>query len=218
MTLGFEEVREEEHAESEAAGSGFLETARAYLVDNREVRWLIVFAALMGACNQAALWFYQPYFEKCGIALGAVGWSFAFMNVMASLSARHAEKMSEKLGESRSHVAVVGVTTTAYLLCAVLLVPWSPAFVLMHQWVRGFMGVYISALLNPVIHGKTRATVLSLRSMLSAAFYGIMVIPLGALAGSNAERVQTVFAVVGAGTLLLGTAALAMRPRTKMQC
>jgi hypothetical protein len=91
------------------------------------------------------------------------------------------------------------------------------AFSALQQWVRGFARVVLSEYLNREIDSRTRATVISLQSMLSSLVYGMLLLPLGKVADLPGLGIRSALTFAGLGALAVGMFLLLKRPRFKKE-
>lgn len=144
-----------------------LRSGGAFVFRSVEVRWMIVFAALIATTSK--LWFftYNPYFELVGIPLAEYGVIFFLLNIVAWLSSRYAYKTESYLGERRSIAGMILCVGVPIL--AMGLVPFQPLayLVVVQNVVRGFMKPFVGDYLNRRIASNVRATVLSVQSAIA---------------------------------------------------
>jgi len=181
----------------EASLGDLCRTAKHAWLD-RELRWLMLFPAVLAACNQTGLWLYQPYFQLNGIAVAHFGFIFALFNGVAAISSRYAYLLQGR----RSPLVLVLVQALGYLLMATILGQAAFGFIVLHQWVRGFSQVYFTDAMNHRVSSARRATLLSLQSLCARAIYAVVLIPAGHVA--DGFGVQWTFAVLAMLTVLLG--------------
>ncbi|HDI02653.1 MAG TPA: MFS transporter, partial [Candidatus Aenigmarchaeota archaeon] len=175
-----------------------------YCMKNKILLWLLLFSSVMFALNQSALWFYQPYFSLSGLDVAYFGFAFASFQVVAALSSKYSYKIERRIGRELSFILIVLAVSGAYFLMANFIFIFSFAFAFLHQFARGFMNIIFSDYINQIVESKSRATILSVKNMLSYLSSSI-IFPLVGLFADAFSILQT-FLLLGFLTLFVGTA------------
>ncbi|MCP4231806.1 MAG: MFS transporter [bacterium] len=151
----------------------FYKIHRFALYKNKEVRWLLLFGAVLTAFGITHFWLYQPYFELTGIPLFYFGLIFGLFNLVAAAASKWAHNI-EKLLRKRISVILLPVLQGASpLLMAFILTPFSFLLIIPGQFVRGFGGPIIKDYINRHVWSDKRATVLSIMNLLSRVIFAI---------------------------------------------
>lgn len=144
-----------------------------------QLRWLILYAAMVYTMYQAGFWLYQPYFKATGLDIVYFGAVFAAMQVVAGLSSKYASEIEDVLGRRTSLLILPVVTAVAYLLLWRFAVVLAFLFTYLHQFVRGFSKTVFSDYINQLAGSDVRATVLSVNSMAGRLLYAAVIPGIG---------------------------------------
>ncbi len=181
---------------------------------NKKLRWLIIYAGIAYSFNQAALWFYQPYFSLSGLDIVHFGFVFASFQVVAAVSSKYAHKIEEKIGEKYSLMMLIVLISASYLLMSNFIYLFSFTFAFLQQFVRGFSKVVISDYVNKVTTSDIRATVLSAKNMVAELMYAL-IIPFAGWIADVYSLLQALM-VLGITTLVIGAVILFTLHKSKV--
>jgi len=172
----------------------------------RAVRWIMLYPAVVLACNQGIVWLYQPYFLELRIPVQYFGVIFGLFNVVAALASCFAGVTLKILGGRGAVVAITVSLLGSFLVMAASFSTVGLCAIALQQWIRGFAGVAFAHELNANIDSRLRATTLSVQSLISRAVYAALIIPTGwwsdshgilyaimALAGLSAGSISLVY-------------------------
>lgn len=133
--------------------------------ENKRLKWLIIYSAIILGFNQTALWLYQPYMKLGGLDIFYFGIVFASFQAIAALSSKYAHKIEEKLGEKGSIIMLAVLVAASLLLMGNFVFLFGFSFVFLQQFVRGFGKVVIGDYVNRETSSDIRATVLSVNNL-----------------------------------------------------
>jgi MFS family permease len=175
-------------------------------VQDKKLRWLIIYSGVILGLNQAVLWFYQPYFKLAGLDIAYFGIVFASFQIVAAMSSKYAYKIERILGSKLSLFLLAVFVGASYFLMGHIVFLFSFSFAFLQQFVRGFSRIVITDYVNQLTESDIRATVLSVQNLMARLFYA-MIIPF---AGRIADLYGIIpalkilgWATVSAGTLML---------------
>lgn len=172
------------------------------LLQNKKLRWLILYAGIAYAFNQSALWFYQPYFSLSGLDIVYFGFIFASFQIVAAITSKYSYKIEEKLGEKYSLILLIVLIGTSYLLMSNFVYLFSFTFAFLQQFVRGFSKVVITDYINRLTKSEIRATILSAKNMIGQLIYAI-IIPIAGWIADVYSLLQAL-TVLGISTFVIG--------------
>jgi MFS family permease len=184
------------------------------LVRNVKLRWVVLYAALIYAFYMSALWFYQPYMQSTGIGLVYVGLIFAAFNIAAATTSKYAYKIEDRIGRRYSSIMLVAVLGASYFLMGNIVIWFSFIFAFLQQFARGFSKVVFSEQVNRVASSRSRATILSMMSLLANLFYSVMIITAGFLADNYG--IPFALNTIGILTVVLGVPAILAIRKSKI--
>lgn len=182
--------------------------------ENHRLCLLMVYSGLILGLNNAALWFYQPYFEFTGLPVAWFGVAFASYQVFTAVCSMYAHVIEKRLGEKYSLITLVIFVGTGYFLMGNFIFLLSFTFAFFHQFARGFSRIVLTDYVNKLTESDRRATVLSVQNLIMRLFYA-MLLPL---AGKIADATSIVGAlnILGVVTLIVGGTMLVIMKRSKV--
>lgn len=188
--------------------SELLHVVRSSLITNRRLRWLIIYAGIVYAFNQAALWLYQPYFQISGVDIFYFGLIFASFQIFAAVTAKYAYQLERLLGKRYSLWSLILLTGTSYLLMSNFIFLFSFSFAFLHQFVRGFSKVVIADYVNQLSSSDSRATALSVKNQVGQVFYALLL----PMVGYIVDAYSLVDALLSLGIVSLGVGIVVLVP------
>ena len=201
-----------------SAESGYFYELLAILkycfLENKRLCLLMVYSGIMLGLNNAALWFYQPYFKLNHMPIAWFGVAFASYQIFAAVCSRYAHAMERAMGQKNSLIILVICIGTGYFLMANVVFLWSFVFAFFHQFTRGFSRIVLTDYVNKLTTSDRRATVLSVQHLLMLLFYA-MLIPV---AGQIADHTSILVAlqVLGVASTVIGLSLLIIMGKAKV--
>jgi len=184
------------------------------LIDNKRLKWLMIYSAIVISFNQTSLWLYQPYFKLSGLDIFYFGFIFAGFNIVAALTSKYAHIFEEKLGEKYSLAMLFVLTSISYLLMSNFVFLFSFSFAFLQQFVRGFSNVVIVDYINKLAPSEIRATVMSVEGMLSKLCYALIIPFIGWFA--DVYTLPQAFFILGITVFVLGGISMLFIHRLKL--
>ncbi len=166
------------------------------------LRWLIVYSGVVIGLNNAALWFYQPYFKLCALPVAYFGIAFASYQVFAAMSSKYAYQLEKRLGPHSSLLMLVVMVSAGFLTMGYIVFLFSFLLAFFHQFARGFSRIVITDYVNQLTESDIRATVLSTQNLVMRLIYALLI----PLAGKVADLTSIVQAlqILGFTTVIVG--------------
>ena len=91
--------------------------------EHKEVKWLILYSAFIGASTLTLVWFVQPYMELVGVPLALFGLAWAAFNASVGIFSWYAHETEEFLGRKKSLVirfyCETGLAGTCFQACGI---------------------------------------------------------------------------------------------------
>ena len=172
------------------------------LVNNKKLKWLMIYSGIILGFNSAALWLYQPYFKLSGLDIGYFGLVFAAFNVIAALGSKYAHRVDKHIGLNWSLFLPLILIVVSYFLMSNFLFLFSFSFAFLQQFVRGFFRPVVTDCVNKLTKSEIRATVLSVQSMFSRVSYAIIIPFIGWIA--DVYTIMQAMMVAGIAALVIG--------------
>ncbi|HLD05152.1 MAG TPA: MFS transporter [Candidatus Nanoarchaeia archaeon] len=183
-----------------------IKTVKYALHEHIEIKWLILYSAIIYAATLITIWFVQPYLKMVGIPLFWFGIIWAIMKVSMAACSWWAHRLETYLGRRASLISLLIGTVAGCVLAAVFQSVWGIVFLLLFYSVRGFSEPVFKDYINRLVSSDRRATVLSTRTMVSRLLY----VALGPFLGwiMDVYSLRLAFFVSGGISLFLGLIAL----------
>ncbi len=176
-----------------------LNTLRNALFVHPDLRRNLFLSSVLGASTLTMAWFVQPFFQKTGVPETLYGILWTVLNASVGLTALMAYRIERRLGEKHSVWLVVAFTTAGYIALAAFQSAWAILFILMFYLVRGIATPVLKDYLNKHLTADTRASVLSLRSLIIRGIFAT----LGPVWGWATDHISLQSALVMAGITYL---------------
>lgn len=184
------------------------------LIQNKKLRWIILYSGVIYAFNQSALWLYQPYFKVTGLDIAYFGIVFASFQIVAAFSSKFAHKIEEKLGKKYSLIMLTILVGVSYLLMSNFIFLFSFTFCFIQQFVRSFKNTAVTDYINQLTTSSMRATVLSAESFIGRLVYAAIIPVFGWIA--DIYSITQALAIMGVTTVLSGTVILIILKKDKV--
>lgn len=175
---------------------------KAVVLNNKRLKWLIIYSGVLLGFNGAGLWLYQPYFQVSGLDVVYFGIIFALFNIVAAISSKYAHRIENIVGQKFSLVSLILITGISYLLMSNFVYLFSFSFIFLHQFVRGFSTPVIEDYINKLTSSEIRATVLSVQNMSRRFFYAAIIPIIGWIA--DVYSLLQALTILGITTLVIG--------------
>lgn len=143
-----------------------IKSGLSFVVNNKEVRWIIGFVLLIGVSSKIWFFTYNPYFELVNLKPEYYGIMFFLLNIIAWFFSRNAHKFIEKWSEYNCIVSLILLIGFPILIMGLIVSKLSLVAILLQNVVRGISSPFSSNFLNQRIESSNRATIISIQSAL----------------------------------------------------
>jgi len=175
-------------------------------LNGSNLKYIILFSAVVYAFNQSVFWLYQPYLKQSGVDLVYFGIIFASFNIVAAIGSKKAYEIEKKLGLMGSFLLITLLVSLSEVAMGLYFGVFGFIIIYAQQFVRGFKGVLISDIINAQTKSSNRATVLSLNNFASSILGSIALL----LIGFATDIFSLQATLIGLGTLALITITTAL--------
>ncbi|MDO8505132.1 MAG: MFS transporter [bacterium] len=183
------------------------------VVKNKKLRWLLAYAAVIGAFIQIGYFFYQPYFQLSDLNVTYFGFVFAGFNIIVAISSKYSHLVEEKIGEKYSLILLFLLTAASFLLMSHFIYLLSFVFALLIQFVKGFSNVVISDYVHQLTTSDIRATVQSVKNLIEKTLFAVLSPFFGWMV--DIYSLKQALSLSGILVFVLGIASLTMFWRSK---
>ncbi len=142
-----------------------LKIVRFALIKSVEVRWLIIYSAIVGFIGHVSFFTFQPYFLQAGFRIEHIGIAFTFLFIVAAMASKFAHSIESFIGKKASLIMLPFLSAVALFLMAEFSSPFSIIFVSILYFVFGFSIPVVQDYINQIVWSDKRATVMSLNNM-----------------------------------------------------
>jgi len=183
------------------------------LNDHKEIKWLIIYSAIVSASTLTMVWFIQVYWANTGVPLKFFGILWATLQFAAAFFSWNAHGIEKSLGRKKSLLALITFPVLGYLLLSTLSFIWAGIFILLFYVTRGISNPVISDYINGLVSSEDRATILSVKNLAGRLVFSV----IGPFAGWINDAISLRMALASSGLifLLLGAVALLFMHRHK---
>ena len=169
--------------------------------------WLITCNAVILAATLNIVWFVQPYLKMSGIPLVMFGLVWTVLNLSVGTASLSAHKIRNILGNKISFGIPIILVIAGYFSLSFLYFKWAFILFIFFYFARGFTLPVFTNRINVQIPSERRATVLSIRVLLTRLIFSV----IGPIAGHISDRssIRDGLLFSGLTFLILGTVSLA---------
>jgi MFS family permease len=179
-----------------------IDISKKIFFNGSNLKWIVVFSAIVYAFNQSVFWTYQPYLKLCGVDLVYFGIIFASFQVVAAYSSKYAHNIEAKIGTFGSLILIVVMVGVSEILMGSFIYLFSFILIYAQQFARGFKAVIISDIINKEANSTYRATILSLVGFVSKLFVSIVMLIVGYI--QDLYSIRVVLVLLGVLVLVFG--------------
>ncbi len=175
------------------------------LLGNKKLSSTLLLSSLIGTCTLCMAWTSQVYFVSMGLDEKSITPLWILLNLTVALVAAMADKVVATIGRRVALSIMILVIPGAYILLGVMAL--LPALLVLFAFyaVRGYATPLLKDLVNTYCPSETRATVLSIRSLLIRGSFAL----LGPFIGSLSAGYSLAIALQVSGVILVILALLA---------
>lgn len=170
------------------------------LVSNTpEIRFMILYSALVGVSTLCAIWIFQAHFFADHVDFLYMGVAWAIINLCAGYASNYADRIEAAFG-TISVISGIPIIIALSLILVAISGPWVVfIFSLLIQVMRGIKFPLVAAYLNYQLPPESRATVLSMENVVQRLGFVIF----GPFVGYMGQSMS-----LETGTLVIGALAL----------
>ena len=198
---------------SEGSFKSILRIVKYSLHDHAEIKWLIIYSALVTVSTLTMVWFIQPYLKLVGLPLALFGVVWAALQFSVGIFSFYAHKIELFVGRKTTLVSLIILTVIGYCLLSIFQSIWAIGFILIFYFVRGISYPVLKDYINRIITSDIRATVLSVTSLVRRLIFSIFGPIIGWI--SDLYSLSTALMLCGIIFLFWGSISLLLLHRHK---
>lgn len=206
LALLLVEPKRQEVKSSESSLEKMWRLIRFSLNDHKEIKWLIIYSAIVSASTLTMVWFIQVYWVATDVPLKFFGILWAVLQFAAAFFSWYAHDIEKYLGRKKALIALIVFPVVGYFLLSSFMFLWSGIFMLLFYVTRGINNPVISDYINGLVSSDMRATILSVKNLVGRLIFSVV----GPFVGwaNDAISLQVALFVSGSIFLLSGVIAL----------
>ncbi|MGB3759952.1 MAG: MFS transporter [Rivularia sp. (in: cyanobacteria)] len=133
---------------------------RFSLLENKKVKWLILFSANFGIATFLAVWLSQADMQSRGLAVSSFGFAWAAFHFILSFASFKATSIENILGTKKVFLGLVILLGLSYIFLGLINQVWGIIFIALIYFSRGVHSPLTLNLINQNLPSSIRATVL----------------------------------------------------------
>lgn len=185
--------------DKEVSFNAIIDTVKNTLWKNAQLSRYVLFSAIVGFASLSMAWFAQIFLYEAGVKESNFGLYWTALNFMVALGSISALAIDKKLGPRISLVYIIVFLCGGYFLSSQFISSYGIALLLIFYFVRGTAHPILKDRINKLTGSDTRATVLSVRSLVIRILFA----SLAPILGWYTEQVSLRFALILSGFIVL---------------
>ena len=139
---------------------------RFSLLENKKVKWLILFSANFGIATFLAVWLSQADMQSRGLAVSSFGFAWAAFHLIMSFASFKATSFENLWGTKKVFLGLVILLGLSYIFLGLIEQKWGIIFIALIYFSRGVRNPLTLNLINQNLPSSIRATALSINSFM----------------------------------------------------
>lgn len=201
LAMSLKEPKYQQPDPSEWNVTGMIKAIKFALNDHPQVKWLILYSALVAAATLNVVWFIQPYFKLVGLPLALFGIAWALLQFFTAIFSLQAHKIEKALGRAKSLISLIILASLGYFLIAYFQTLWALPLLLIFYFIRSINGPVLKDYINRLIPSEIRATIFSIQSLVMRLIFSF----LGPILGYLTDQYSLSFSFLIAGMAFLAS-------------
>ncbi len=134
------------------------------LIENKKLRWNILYSSFVGASTLTMAWFVQPWFIKIELPVTLFGVLWTLLNLSVGVTALFAYKLEKFLGVKSTVLGFTLILALGFFGAAFFQNSWGLIFLFAFYMARGIATPVLKDYINRITSSDVRATILSVRN------------------------------------------------------
>ena len=176
------------------------------LNDHKEIKWLIIYSAVVSASTLTMVWFIQVYWVATDVSLKFFGVLWAILQFASAFFSWYAYGIEKYLGRKKALIALIVFPVAGYFLLSSFMFIWSGIFMLLFYITRGINNPVISDYINGLVTSDVRATILSVKNLVGRLIFSIV----GPFVGWANDAISLRVALTTSGLIFLISGVIAL--------
>ncbi|MBN2743041.1 MAG: MFS transporter [Marinilabiliaceae bacterium] len=147
---------------------------RHSLIDNRPLRWNIVYSSIIGAATLTMAWVIQLYLAHIGYREYQIGMVAMALNLVVGFATLSAYKAERYLSPTTTVWVTTLIITGSFMVAGFFQSGWIIGCFVLFYIARGIATPVLKDYVNQITGSHIRATVLSIRSLIIRAVFAVV--------------------------------------------
>ncbi len=150
-----------------------LVVVRFALIDNKRLRWNIIYSSVVGASTLTMAWFVQPWFIRANLSVSLFGVLWTLLNLSVGVTALFAYRFERFLGVRATVLGLTFSLAIGFLGAALFESLWGLIFLFLFYLARGIATPVLKDYINRITSSDVRATILSIRNFVIRIIFAL---------------------------------------------
>ena len=173
------------------------------MIENKKIKWLIIYSSSIGVATLSTAWFAQPFFKEVEIPLVYFGILWAGLNITAGFTSINSHLFDKKEKNIKTLIIISLSTFVLFTALGLVMTTIGIIFITGIYCIRGIATPILRNAINQNTTSNKRATVLSIRSFIIRISFAISAPILGYIADSYSLSISFYILAIIVGTFSL---------------
>ena len=143
------------------------------LIDNKRLRWNILYSSIVGASTLTMAWFVQSWFINVDLPVTMFGVLWTLLNLSVGITALFAYKLEHLIGVKPTVLGFSLVLAIGFFGAAYTQSIWGLVFLFIFYLARGVATPVLKDYINRITSSDVRATILSIRNFVIRIIFAL---------------------------------------------
>lgn len=144
------------------------------MIENKKVRYLIIYSSIMGFATLSMAWFVQPFLSEIHFYLGYYGILWAVLNFSAGITSYNAYRIHNRVKGYNLLIFISVLMSCSFIMLGLNITIFGLVFIFIIYFIRGIVTPILRNEININIDSNKRATILSIRSLFIRLTFAIL--------------------------------------------
>ncbi len=144
-----------------------------------KARYFVLYASIIWIFFFTGFWLWQPYLKLIGVPLFIFGFIYMGGYLISGFVSKQAYKIENKIGMRNSLLFIPFLLGLSFILESQFIFIFAFLFIFLQEISRGYFSPLLEDYINSRISSSKRATVLSIKNMLSSILFVIFSLSIG---------------------------------------
>ena len=180
-----------------------LNVVKFAMIENKKIKWLIIYSSTIGVATLSTAWFAQPFFKEIEIPLAYFGFLWAGLNMTAGITSINAHLFDKKYERVKMLITISLITIVLFTALGRNMTNVGIIFIIGIYLIRGIATPILRNAINENTTSNKRATVLSIRSFIIRISFATFAPILGFIGDNYSLSISFYILAIIVGTFSL---------------